>query len=175
MTLRPVGCLQVGHFDAAQRLNPVIKAAWRLCAGDESIRRSHFFAGRFENVYVPLDRVPDLRTVITAIHVAAREIPGGEPQAFRSGFWFNEMQPGQRTLPHNHEEDDELLSAVYYVDVPPDSGDLLVCEEGAVTRITPEAGMFVLFSPHLDHEVTRNNSNQTRLSVAFNLGSPAPG
>ena len=50
----------------------------------------------------------------------------------RHGFWFNEMHPGHRTTLHSHEELDELLSAVYYVSCPDDSGRLILHDDHAL-------------------------------------------
>jgi hypothetical protein len=80
------------------------------------------------------------------------------------------MEPGHVTLPHHHEEDDELVSGVYYVQVPTDSGDLVLGEGAASCRLAPRPGMLVFFPPTLVHEVTRNNSAGVRLSVAMNFG-----
>jgi ectoine hydroxylase-related dioxygenase (phytanoyl-CoA dioxygenase family) len=72
---------------------------------------------------------------------------------------------------------DELLSAVYYVEVPEDSGNLVIYEKipGEDPRkieIAPAAGEFVFFKPDVAHEVTRNNSSQSRLSIGLNFGQP---
>lgn len=100
----------------------------------------------------------------------ARRILGRD--ALHFGFWFNEMQPGHETSLHTHEENDELLSAVYYVSAPPESGRLVVEEDEAQILITPRPGLLLLFPPDLPHAVERNASDRTRLSVAFNFGPP---
>jgi uncharacterized cupin superfamily protein len=89
------------------------------------------------------------------------------------GFWFNAMQPGDKTARHNHDEEDELLSCVYYITAPQNSGDLLLFDQDETLRVTPEAGKLVLFSPKLAHAVEENRSDQQRLSVAFNFGLEA--
>lgn len=163
-------CLYQGLVDGAEALNPRIIERYRACDNDADIERTHFFAGRFENVYVPLERVPELQTVIDEIYRRGRDVLGQPDAEFKSAFWFNEMQPGHRTLPHHHDELDEMLSAVYYVDVPPDSGSLILRDDENETSIRPKAGMLVLFYPWVMHEVSENRSHATRLSVAFNLG-----
>ena len=87
------------------------------------------------------------------------------------------MPPGSTTTLHTHDDADELMSAVYYVNVPENSGRLVIHEkkDGVGSRkieITPEAGDFIFFKPDVAHEVTRNNSAQSRLSIAFNFGQP---
>ena len=38
--------------------------------------------------------------------------------------------------------------------------------------IKPEAGMLWLFPSWLEHEVTPNNSTETRISISFNISIP---
>jgi len=87
-----------------------------------------------------------------------------------AGFWLNEMEPGHVTLAHRHDEDDELLSGVYYIHVAENSGDLMLEQGGVTTRISPQAGMLVLFPPDVLHHVTENLSTETRLSIGMNFG-----
>ena len=87
-----------------------------------------------------------------------------------SGFWFNAMRPGDITTVHTHDDDDELLSCVYYISVPDNSGDLVITENNEKLVLKPEAGSFVFLSPEILHEVSRNESNDSRLSMAFNFG-----
>jgi hypothetical protein len=88
----------------------------------------------------------------------------------RLGWWLNIMQPGDITWPHTHDAGDELLSGVYYIDVPPDSGKLLLTQDVQCLEIEPRAGRFVFFAPDVMHEVTRNESGCPRISVGFNVG-----
>lgn len=154
----------------AARLNPAILAAFESQQQSPVLRRTHFFAGRFENLYLPLEQVPALKSVLDFAEAMTRELLAIPDQPLRSGFWFNLMQPGHVTLPHCHDENDELLSAVYYVSVPPASGDLLLRAPGEQVRVKPQAGRLLLFSPTLVHEVERNQSNAARLSVGINIG-----
>ena len=88
----------------------------------------------------------------------------------RVGFWFNAMQPGQVTGAHTHDDDDECLSAVYYIFAPDNSGDLILHAEEGLFSLKPEAGRFVFFPPSMLHEVTDNQSDEFRLSVGINFG-----
>lgn len=135
------------------------------------VRKTHFFDGRYENLYIGTDRIPELATVFAAAEAAARYIlslPADLP--LRCGGWFNCMGPGHATLPHRHDDDDELLSAVYYVQVPADSGELVISEPPFHTRVEPREGMFAFFPPDALHEVTVNRSRETRISIGINIG-----
>jgi len=135
----------------------------------DEVRRSHYFAGRFENIYLDLSNVPAMQTVMDQAHQFAQQILKTN-QELKRGFWFNLMLPGQVTQAHSHDEDDEYLSAVYYIDVHENCGDLILNIESEALKITPEAGRFVFFPPNISHEVTENKSNFERLSVGMNFG-----
>lgn len=81
------------------------------------------------------------------------------------------MQPGDITYPHTHDAGDELLSGVYYIEVPPHSGKLLLEQGGQRLEIVPQAGRFVFFAPDILHEVTLNESGRPRISFGFNVGA----
>ncbi len=152
-------------------LNEAIRAQYRALteANSADITRSHYFEGRYENTYVP-DSV--LTSIQPVLDIARREAAdfletGVLPEA---GFWLNDMAPGHVTLAHRHDEDDELLSGVYYIDVPENSGDLVLEQDCATTCIRPRAGMLVLFPPDVLHHVTQNLSREPRLSAGINFG-----
>jgi hypothetical protein len=137
------------------------------------LTRSHHFHGRFENLYIPAERLPEFTPIFAFVEDAARRQLA--TQTLRWGFWFNEMPPGHRTSLHSHEELDERLSAVYYLSAADDSGDLVLHEDDAVVNVRPRPGLLVMFPPDLPHEVAVNRSGETRLSVAFNFGPAEPG
>jgi predicted 2-oxoglutarate/Fe(II)-dependent dioxygenase YbiX len=80
------------------------------------------------------------------------------------------MENGQRTSLHHHDEHDELLSAVYYIHVPENSGDLILHDDEKKTGIQPQAGKLVMFAPGVLHEVTAHLGSGLRLSVGMNVG-----
>ena len=133
---------------------------------DSDVRKTHLFNGRYENIYLTEQHVPALAELSTRV----RELAAGilQHHHFHLGCWFNYMPPQAVTTRHNHDDGFELLSAVYYVRVPENSGEL-VLHGDVEQRIKPEEGRLVFFPPALDHEVTRNNSEQGRLSIAFNI------
>jgi hypothetical protein len=158
------------HCLDCEALNPALCAAFLSCPDYAVLRRSHYFNGRYENIYIATDALPGLAALLAKARDFAGEITGIIPARLRLGFWFNAMRPGDVTLAHTHDDDDELLSAAYYLQVPADSGELLIHEGARCARITPRPGMFVFFAPQRLHEVTRNDSDQLRLSLGINIG-----
>jgi len=152
----------------ADTINARLIEAYRKVLRDGGARQTHHFFGRFENTYIGEDRLPEVTPVVRFAVAAARRCLGVEH--LRYGFWFNEMRPGHRTSLHSHEENDELLSAVYYVRAPRDSGRLCLHDGPSQIMITPEAGLLVMFPPDTPHEVEVNRATGVRLSVAFNFG-----
>ena len=164
-TLSAIGFVDLPQ---AETLNPALSAAYYREHNRAEVRRSHHFGGRYENIYVSADRLPELAPVREFALSAAAQMLGRE--SLHHGFWFNEMQPGQRTTLHTHEEHDELLSAVYYLSCTANSGRLILHDDDALISVTPRPGLLVLFPPDLPHEVEENASDQVRLSIAFNFG-----
>ena len=161
----------VGEVPRAQPLNRRLLRQFLATAAGAEVKRSHFFAGRYENLYVGYDQVPAASPVLDQVRLWAAGILDRDPVRMRLGFWFNLMEPGQRTLPHTHDEGGELLSAVYYVRVPPHSGSLKLRPKSGDILVRPREGMALLFPPDLEHEVTENLSRGQRLSLAINIGT----
>ncbi|MHB8728057.1 MAG: putative 2OG-Fe(II) oxygenase [Sulfuricaulis sp.] len=133
-------------------------------------RRGHYLGGRYENIYVEKKSLPEIGAILDVATERAAEILGHPLAMLRIGWWLNVMQPGDVTHAHTHDDTDELLSGVYYIDAPRDSGRLVLFDAGRREEIEPIAGRFVFFAPDLLHEVTRNVSDRARLSMGFNIG-----
>jgi hypothetical protein len=131
------------------------------------IKKTHFFNGRFENVYFNEEHAPLLRNLKTDARARAEKIPGGPVK--KMGCWFNAMSPGADTSLHCHDDGDERLSGVYYVSVPRNSGKLLIHAGKEIIEHTPGEGQWAFFTPQTPHSVSQNLSNAVRLSVAFNF------
>lgn len=137
---------------------------------DKSTRKSHDFNGRYENIYISQDLIPELSLVLETVKKYAAEILNCPSSDLKAGLWFNVMNPGDSTTLHKHDDDDELLSAVYYVSVPENSGTLILDNPPVQSQVTPEEGLFVFFSPNMPHEVTKNMSDDCRVSLGINIG-----
>ena len=65
---------------------------------------------------------------------------------------------------------DELVSAVVYLKVPQNSGDLILKSPAQTIRLQPVSGHYVFFDPATPHAVTENLSTEHRLSIGMNFG-----
>ena len=139
----------------------------------DDVERTHLFNGRYENIYLNEEHIPELSLFKTQAREFANLILGTDN--IDMGYWFNYMPADAVTTAHRHDDDDELLSAAYYISVPENSGDFIIQtsnipHEGESLRITPTEGHFLFFKPSMIHEVTKNLSNQDRLSIGINFG-----
>ncbi|MDP1593437.1 MAG: 2OG-Fe(II) oxygenase [Gallionella sp.] len=162
--------IYIGFLPDAGAINLQIMDSYSGLGDQDMLRRSHFFGGRFENLYLDHERIPALGQVLAQATTFAAALLGLPEQALKRGFWFNDMGPGQSTTKHDHDEYDELLSAVYYVHVPENSGSLIIHDRYSQTEVTPESGMFVFFAPAVLHSVSSNQSEHRRLSIGMNFG-----
>lgn len=151
-------------------LNQQLVAGLQQHINDQDTRKTHEFFGRYENIYIDADKIPALRMVIHTVTEIAAEILQQPAEQLKAGLWFNLMKPGDRTTLHRHDDDDELLSAVYYVKVPENSGELLLSRPPLHCRVAPEEGLFVFFPPDMPHEVSENLSQHSRISLGINIG-----
>lgn len=151
-------------------VNDVILKKYKKLNDPDFREKTHFFNGRYENIYLDVSKIPELEIIASQAMKNAASILNIKEENLASGFWLNEMNAGDVTTAHTHDDDDELLSCVYYILVPNNSGDLIIYEKDKKINIKPEAGMFVYFSPDTLHEVSKNESGQSRLSIAFNFG-----
>ena len=82
----------------------------------------------------------------------------------------------------------ETISGVFYLNVPPESGKIVLSNPGInrlwsglqlvkeknqftgeMMRIEPEEGSIILFPSYLPHSVETNNHDEERISISFNL------
>lgn len=165
--------IKYAHFafmPAAEALNNKILSGFEQYQDDAKNKKTHFFSGRYENIYIEREKIPELNQVIEQAIRYVAEILDIEAAKLQCGFWFNSMKPGNVTQPHTHDDDDELMSGVYYIKVPENSGRLLLGVSDNQVVVEPEAGKMVFFKPNLVHEVTENLSQHHRLSIGMNFG-----
>lgn len=86
-----------------------------------------------------------------------------------SAFWSQIHQPLESTDLHHHGLVDH--SWVYYVKVPPESGNLIFILDDKDNRcpqytFKPKEGQCIIFPSYIRHRVSKNMSNDIRISVA---------
>jgi len=97
--------------------------------------------------------------------------------------WYTHSKPGQYASFHNHSNC--MFSGVFYVKVPENSGDIEFDSHSGNTfqprssepnifnsrsiKIKPSKGKLLFFDSNIYHEIKRNESDQVRVSIAFNL------
>ena len=97
--------------------------------------------------------------------------------------WYTHSKPGQYASYHKHSNC--MFSGVFYVKVPEKSGDIEfgnstpntfqpLCSEPNIFNLTgikikPERGNLLFFNSNIYHEIKKNESDQVRVSIAFNL------
>jgi uncharacterized RmlC-like cupin family protein len=170
LPLESSGPVYIGGLPDFENINAQILEQYSTLCVNDQLKRTHFFMGRFENTYIPEQQIPAIQAVLDMGRFYARQILTEDVDQMKMGFWFNEMKPGHETSLHTHEEYDEKLSAVYYIQSATNSGDLIIHEKGKQLAFTPEAGRMILFAPEVPHHVEKNLSSIQRLSVALNFG-----
>jgi hypothetical protein len=157
-------------LDQPDRLNAALYDRFMALSGTDRPRQTHYFAGRFENIYLDEADIPEIAVVLHVLQQQAAQLLGIPADKLKVGFWFNAMEAGHRTSLHHHDENDELLSAAYYIRVPENSGSLVLHEGDRRISIEPEEGKLVMFGPAVLHEVTAHLGSGLRLSVGMNVG-----
>ncbi len=151
-------------------VNQKVLKKFEALTDDDFKEKTHLFHGRYENIYLDVKKIPELEVIVNVAMENAAKILNIKKEKLASGFWLNAMGAGDVTTAHTHDDDDELLSCVYYIKVPENSGDLIIIDKNKKIIIKAAEGFFVFFSPETLHEVSKNESGQPRLSIAFNFG-----
>ncbi len=158
------------HVDNHTTLNQQLVEGFLQHRHRDDIKQSHFFHQRYENIYLDESHIAAIAKIKDAAIMAAAKILKQSDTGLKAGLWFNAMEKGHITTAHRHDDDDELLSAVYYIQVPENSGELEFTHQRCTTYLQPEAGLMVFFPPDLMHRVLENKSDQLRLSLGINIG-----
>tara|TARA_B110000503_G_scaffold34546_1_gene56280 strand:+ start:1681 stop:2115 length:435 start_codon:yes stop_codon:yes gene_type:complete len=90
---------------------------------------------------------------------------------FNDGMWGNISSTTHYNNLHIHGEIPSLWSGVYYLQTPLNSGDIIFYNNLSeiVKEYSPKVGDLLIFHSSLPHSVGVNNSNQDRISIAFNF------
>ena len=91
-----------------------------------------------------------------------------------ANYWGHIHEKNMSTTLHNHF--DSYVSAVCYVNVPVGSGSIVFRprlnqydNSAYASKFEPERGVYYMFPSYLDHFVTRNLSEDLRVSISFNF------
>ena len=133
---------------------------------------------RHEDTKFPMN--PEFEKILDYIKSQFRYIHNHNKNLKLTAFWSHIHEKNMSTVAHSHTtkedpEGTETLSGVYYVQVPEKSGHFVLhypLNTPSVTRkfaLMPRVGEFFLFSSPMEHYVTRNLSNDLRISVSFNF------
>ena len=145
------------------------------------LSKSHYIMGRWENIYISLPYVPQVKKILQNAGKLANQILNKKVVIPHRGlgyhsdeFWFNIAKPGQSTAWHDHKKG-AVLSGVYYIDIPPLGGNIKFRskkkkheKEWTVKSIT---GQMILFPSELNHAVEENKGTRERISMSFNFFS----
>ncbi len=123
-----------------------------------------------------------LQQAVRAACVGALREMGVGDIAFHLQSWINLHDRGGFNFLHVHEG--SLLSGSFYLKVPPGSGKFVFRDprpgvihgyvKGAVPngysdiQLAPDAGLLVLFPCWMEHYVEPHNSDEPRITIAFN-------
>jgi hypothetical protein len=95
-----------------------------------------------------------------------RLISGGRPVDM---FWFNISPPKAFHTWHAHGKEKLLQTGVFYLKTPLNCGNIEFRHQGDVFQIEPHSGLLLLFPPDLEHRVCENNSDEDRITLAFDI------
>ena len=129
---------------------------------------------------LPKDRHPVFNDLVKSIHIASKtfRIKYGSKKVDLQ-MWANINGKGHWNSLHDHVGAE--ISGIYYVKRPKNSGDVVFRDPRAITiseqsdeqpkwMVTqPTEGSLILFPGYLEHMVKPNQSDESRISIAFNL------
>jgi hypothetical protein len=121
-------------------LNMPLRARVELLQEIDIVRKSHDLGGRYENLYLTLDALPEMRVILETALAQAERIMTHPREGLRVGWWLNVMRPVDITHVHTHDDDDELLSEVHYVEAPAPFGAIGVEGQRAAQRDRTQGG-----------------------------------
>jgi len=138
---------------------------------DPATHKTHFFNGRYENIYIKAEQIPSIEPILKMILQESAKLLDTSEESLQLGFWINFMQKDDVTTAHRHDDDDELLSGTYYLQMPEHSGSLKIKHDpGSSITIKPEEASLTCFHPTVEHEVSKHLSPIPRVSIGFNIG-----
>lgn len=146
--------------------------------------------GGWHSSEIPTPIPQDLEKLFNDLTVFVNDVGArytGISNLVLGNWWININGKHDYNVPHDHQN--SILSGVYYVSVPAENTGNLILHRGdtaeffLTSKVQREATManalmvdcpptessFYLFPSWVKHSVERNESNQERISIAFNF------
>ena len=122
----------------------------------------------YEDSFCPDSPIVD--SIIEELKDSFNHFTGGSIQLL--GKWSQIHEPNMSTNTHAHYPAD--VASVYYVSVPKGSGQLCFYPSynkfnPHTVKFQPEEKMYLIFPGVLEQSVSRNLSNEKRISLSFNF------
>ena len=173
----------LNHVDSEK----IVKEAYDLREKSEGLKKSNRGGWHSEGIStMDMDPFPEtkvltseLKNIATKIHRLWKISQSAE----LVNMWFNINKKDGYNISHFHPHC--TMSAVFYAKVPENSGNIVFqrsdiqghyfhsYEETPYTYDTfsfyPQEGMFLIFPSYLSHSVEPNESDEDRISLAFNF------
>ena len=179
-------CIWVHELREAEALNA------RLLPAIAALERAHPLPGAPRNAWQSPDDLhhrPDFadfaRLAIGAAHGVFTFLKCRFEEIYLTSCWANVNRAGYAH--HDHTHPNNYLSGVYYAKAPAQSGGIVFADPrpqasvlapaieqttpitANVHRVEPVAGRMILFHSWLPHSVEANQTDEERVSIAFNV------
>ncbi len=159
-------------------LSNLIEYAYSLKKSEfgEVGRKSSVNGFQSNEIYNSDDNViPLFREISNIINTNCKQIIG-LVEVELGYYWVNINGRGSYNEKHHHmgskpnSKKQSILSGVFYLNVPGgDAGNIIFTnKDGSESSIYPINGDLLLFSPSMIHRVETNNTDEERISLAFN-------
>lgn len=170
----PIWSTQLECFDNEKLANKI----YQLEEKTDSTHRSNEGGFQVDDLRYPMFR----RKIFENIP----RVPDKELPKVKIWEWININRKGNRNTRHNHFGRGIFLSGIYYVKTPKNSGNVRFYDpRGSMHMaledydyyygvanyqyLVPEPGLCLFFPNWLDHDVEENESDEDRISIAFNV------
>ena len=172
MPTRNVELINLARIDLLKgRTNTDLDSLSKILRDNYGNRLSHSIDDTsFEDSVCPPNQFVDeiISEMITDFKAATGE------DIIIANYWGHIHEKNMSTTLHNHF--DSYVSAVCYVNVPVGSGSIVFRprlnqydNSAYASKFEPERGVYYMFPSYLDHFVTRNLSEDLRVSISFNF------
>ncbi len=191
MIIENIFCNFLAYEDLFLDNKSIIKFCYEKKAEDEKGRTLTNKGGWQSNdLFLPVPELSQLTDTVTYLmRDFAKKINLRDTHRLcLDNFWININKKSNMNIPHSHPA--SVLSAAYYVKVPPKSGNIIFltpfsiydrCLEdymidsyteynSSTYTFIPQEGKLLLFPSWLEHKVEPNETDMDRISIAFNSG-----